>query len=150
MRSRFITAGAVLFSLLMSAASVTALAQAAQAAKKPITDDEYVAIMKQVQPTFMSLGRNNTAMDHAAAIADAKKLEGWFTDVEAYWEARKADDPAVNLAKTALKAAQDIQKASVAMNMGDIATDQMALQGTCMGCHMLHRDRQADGTSKFK
>jgi len=124
------------------------LALSAQTAK-PITDEDYVKAMKQVGPLFMALGKENAAMQHAQAAADAKTLSDLFKQVQTYWEAKKVDD-AVAFAKTAVKAADDTVTNSTAMNMTALADAQKALGGACQGCHMAHRERLPDGTFKIK
>jgi mono/diheme cytochrome c family protein len=132
--------------------TVRPLAQTAthqMAMKVPMSDDEYSKTMKQIAPTFQSLQKNNTAMNYGDAAKDAQKLEAWFKDVQAYWEAKKVDD-AVGFAKTAVAAAQDTSKAAGAMNATGLTDAQKALGGACQGCHTAHREKLADGGYKMK
>jgi len=119
------------------------------AMKAPMSDDEYSKTMKQIAPTFQSLQKNNTAMNYGDAAKDAQKLEAWFKDVLAYWEAKKVDD-AVGFAKAAIAAAQDTSKALEAMNATGLTDAQKALGGACQGCHTAHREKLADGSYKMK
>jgi hypothetical protein len=133
---------------------VTALAAApagrrAQAPKPPMTDEEYDKTMKQIGPTFQSLRVNNEAMNHDDGAKDAQKLAAWFKDVQTYWEAKHLED-AIGFAKTAVKAAQDTEQASMAMNMTALDDAQESLAGACQGCHMAHREPLADGSFRIK
>ena len=56
----------------------------------------------------------------------------------------------IGFAKTAVKAAQDTEQASMAMNMTGLADAQKSLAGACQGCHMAHRERLADGSFRIK
>lgn len=60
----------ILLAGLSSAALVIAHAQA----KPPMSDDDNVKTMKPVGPTFQSLQKNNTAMNHADGAKDGQKL----------------------------------------------------------------------------
>jgi hypothetical protein len=105
--------------------------------------------MNKIGPLFMALGKENAAMQHAQAAADAKTLSDLFKQVQAYWEAKKVDD-AVMFSKMAVQAADDTVKNSTTMNMTALAENQKAMQSACAGCHMAHRERLPDGTFKIK
>ena len=62
-----------------------------QAAKAPMSDADYAKTMKDINPTFQSLTRDNSSMNHAQGEKDAQKLSDLFKDVQAYWEAKKTD-----------------------------------------------------------
>src|SRR5881296_2138629 len=64
----------------------------------------YNQIMKDVGATFASLRKNLDANGAAAAAEDAAKLEGLFTETEAFWAPFDTKD-AVNFAKRARDAA---------------------------------------------
>jgi cytochrome c556 len=140
---------AVIAVLGVAGAHLSAQAGGSMMKRAPITDESYATVMKEIAPTFQSLQKNNTAMNYADAAKDAQKLEAWFKDVQAYWEAKKVDD-AVGFAKTAVAATQDMSKASTAMNATGLTDAQKALGGTCQGCHSAHREKLADGSFKMK
>jgi hypothetical protein len=121
----------------------------AQAAKPPLSDEAYEKTMKEIASTWRSLQFNNKAMNHADGEREAKRLAAWFRDVQAYWEAKKAAD-AVAFAKTAVTAAQDIARSSMAMDMTVLAAAETSLAGACQGCHMAHRQQLPDGTYRIK
>src|SRR5437867_10733663 len=64
----------------------------------------YNQIMKDVGTTFASLKKNLDSNGVAAAAADAAKLEGLFTETEAFWAPLDTQD-AVKFAKAARDAA---------------------------------------------
>jgi len=97
-------------------------------------DAQYQTWMKSIPPSVAAI-RN--AADNAAAAPAAAKLADTFTQVAAFWRARKADD-AVKFAETARDAAKDIQAGT-----GDKAANLMRLQAQCGGCHMAHREGAA-------
>jgi hypothetical protein len=135
--------------VIVTALAGTPVGVRAQAPKPPMTDDEYDKTMKQIGPTFQSLQKNNAAMNHSDGAKDAQKLAMWFQEAQAYWEAKHVDD-AIGFAKTAVKAAQDTEQASMAMNMTGLADAQKSMAGACQGCHMAHRERLADGSFRIK
>src|SRR5216684_5392150 len=124
------------------------LAQAGTA-KMLMSDADYSKAMKDINTAFMSLQRANASMNHAQGEKDAQKLSDVFKDVQAYWEAKKADD-AVTFAKAAVAAADATVKASGAMDMTTLTSSQQKLTASCAGCHMAHRTRNADGTFTIK
>jgi len=96
--------------------------------------------MKSIPPT---LGAIRNAADNAAATGDATKLADTFDNVTAFWKARNADD-AVKLAQTAAEAAR-----AIASGSGEKAANLQKIQGTCGGCHSVHREGSA-GNYKIK
>jgi hypothetical protein len=141
--------GLIAAGFVVASALAVQIGLRAQTSKPPMTEDEYSKTMKQIGPTFQNLQKNNAAMNHAEGAQDARKLASWFLDVQAYWEAKKVDD-ATGFAKTAVKAAQDTETASTAMNMMALGDAQKALAGACQSCHTAHRERLADGTFRIK
>jgi hypothetical protein len=103
-------------------------------------DAQYQAWMKSIPP---NVGAIRNAADNDAAKPAATKLADTFTEVAAFWKARKADD-AVKFAETARDAAKDI-----AAGTGDKAANLTKIQAQCGACHMAHREGSA-GNFKIK
>jgi hypothetical protein len=146
MRNGSIVTGITLVAALAGVASASMMAQAP---RTPMTLEQYDAAMKAVTPSYQSLGRNTMMNNLAAGATDAKALETIFQDVLFFWEARNGDD-AIPFAKGVLTALQDYQKAAAAGDQMAATTAQRAVTPQCMGCHMLHRERLPDGSSRFK
>ena len=117
--------------------------------KAPITDEVYAATMKQINATFRSLRINNKAMNHADGEREAERLARWFNDIQVYWEAKRVKD-AVEEARSAVKAAEEIAASSKAMNMSTMEAAEKRLSSTCQNCHNAHRETLADGTFKIR
>jgi cytochrome c556 len=117
------------------------------AAEKP--PETYVKLMKDTNAAAQSLRAHVQAKDYDGIAADAAALRKLFTDTEAFWAARKADD-AIGFAKTGGKAASDLETAAKAKNEDGVATAARSVNGTCMGCHTAHRERLPDGSSEIK
>lgn len=118
-------------------------------APKPMSDEDYDKIMKQVGPTFMNLQRDNATMNHAQGAKNAQMLAAWFKEVQTYWEAKKVED-AAGFAKNAVAAAEATVKASASMDMAALGDAQKTLAGACQSCHTAHRERLPDGTFRIK
>jgi hypothetical protein len=118
-------------------------------AKLPITDEVYAATMKQIASTFRSLRINNKAMNHVDGEREALRLARWFTDIQAYWEAKNVKDAAAE-AQIAVAAAREIASASKTMSMTTLDSAEKTLAGTCETCHKAHREALADGTFRIR
>jgi hypothetical protein len=139
---------ALVLAVVVPAAATIIHGQVA-APKAPMTDQAYAATMKQIDSTFRSLRINNKAMNHTDGERDALRLARWFGDVERYWEAKRVKD-AVDEARTAIKAAEEIAAASKAMNMSTLESNEKTLASTCESCHKAHREMLADGTFRIR
>ena len=140
-----VTIPGTVFAIVLLAAAVGL----AQSPKPQMTDETYARTMKDIQSTFRSLQINNKAMNHTDGAREARRLAAWFTDVQAYWEAKRVQD-AVGFAKTAVQAARQIENASTTMDMTSLADAEKALAGTCQRCHSAHREPMPDGTFRIK
>lgn len=131
-------------------ATATLAAQAGQMAKLAITSPaDYSTTMKDVNAQNMALRKAITAASEADVTAAAAKLETDFTNVQAYWEAKKVDDATAS-AKAAVAAVQAISKAAAAHDMAAATAALPAMAATCGSCHMAHRTRLPDGTFEIK
>jgi uncharacterized protein YcnI len=117
--------------------------------KMPMSDADYAKAMKEIGPAFSALQRDNAAMNHPDGIKQAQLLSDRFKDVQAYWEAKKVND-AVTAAKNAVAAADATVKASTAMDMTALTSEQQKLQASCQACHQAHREQLPDKSYKIK
>ncbi len=106
----------------------------------------YNQIMKDVAPTFANLKKNLDAMDGAAAAQDAAKLEGFFTETEAFWTPLNTQD-AVGFSKKAREAATAVGTAAKANDMKAALASYANVQRACGSCHAAHRDQTQAGFS---
>jgi len=97
----------------------------------------------------MGLRGHVPAKDYDAIAKDAATLEANFAKTEAFFAAKKWDD-AVAFAKAGHKGASDLAAAAKAKDDAAIATAMTAVNGTCGGCHMAHRERMPDMTFEIK
>jgi cytochrome c556 len=111
--------------------------------------ESYVKLMKDTNAAMQSLRGHVQAKDYEGMTGDAAALKKLFAGAEAFWTARKADD-ARGFARTAGKAASDLEAAARTRNDDAVATAARTVNGTCMGCHTAHRERLPDGSSQIK
>ncbi len=109
-------------------------------------DAAYSGWMKAINTSMRPLGAAVQAKDTAAATTEANKVAAAFTDVAAYWTAKKTDD-AIKLATTARDAAKTLAAATDADAQAAALT---TLRGTCMACHSAHRESVGPGQFKIK
>ena len=116
-------------------AGATALAQQ----RRP-----YNQIMKDVGATFANMRKNLDANNAAAAAEDAAKLEGFFTETEAFWASFDTHD-AVGFAKRAREAAAAIGTAAKGNDVKTAQASSAVIQKACANCHLTHREETAKG-----
>ena len=104
----------------------------------------YNQIMKDVGSTFASLKKNLDANSAAAAAADAAKLEGLFTETEAFWAPFDTKD-AVGFAKNARDAAAAVGTAAKGNDIKAAQASYSAIQKNCASCHFAHREETGKG-----
>ena len=104
----------------------------------------YNQIMKDVGATFASLRKNLDANGAAAAAEDAAKLEGLFTETEAFW-ARLNTRDAVGFAKRARDAAAAVGTAAKGNDTKAAQASYTAIQKSCANCHFSHREETGKG-----
>jgi hypothetical protein len=111
------------------------------------SEADYSGWMKNIAATKGKIAKG-IAPKNPDVATDATQLAATFKQVGVFWEARNATD-AVKLSKTAEAAAIDL---AAAIKAGDDAKIQVSLQainGTCSGCHMVHREG-SQGNFKIK
>ena len=104
----------------------------------------YNEIMKDVSSTFASLKKNLDANSGAAAAADAAKLEGLFTETEAFWAPLNTGD-AVGFAKNAREASAATAAAAKGNDIKAAQASYSAIQKNCGNCHFAHREDTGKG-----
>ena len=120
---------------------------AVAANEKPTAD--FQNIMKSNQAANGAVRKAVPAKDYEAVATNAATLKGNFTKIEAFFAGKKMND-AVEIAKTGLKGATDLEAAAKAKDDAAMDTASKALGGTCMGCHMAHRETLPDKTYEIK
>src|SRR2546427_11950587 len=115
--------------LLIIIAGVFAAGMASAQQHRP-----YDQIMKDVGATFASLKKNLDANSAASAAEDAAKLEGLFTETEAFWAPLDTKD-AVNFAKRAREAAGAVGAAAKGSDIKAAQASYSAIQKSCANCH---------------
>lgn len=125
--------------VMITAAGVVAVAAAFAQQSRP-----YNQIMKDVGTTFASLKQNLDANSAAAAAADAAKLEGLFTETEAFWAPLDTQD-AVKFAKGAREAASAVGTAAKSNDMKAAQASYSVIQKNCGNCHFAHREDTGKG-----
>jgi cytochrome c556 len=131
--------------IFMTAALAAVLfVPAARAQKLP-----YDQLMKAIQTTFASLGKNLDASAAPAVSTDAAKLEGLFGDVESFWIPFKTKD-ALDAAKAAREGSAAVAAAAKENDLVKAKTAYTAIGRTCGTCHSSHRDQMPDKTFRIK
>lgn len=110
----------------------------------PQQDRPYDQVMKDIGATFASLRKNLDANSAAAAAEDASKLEGLFTEIEAWWAPLKTKD-ALRYARSAHDAAVAVGAAAKAGDIGKAKESSAAIQKSCGACHFTHREDTGKG-----
>src|SRR6266403_2807994 len=104
----------------------------------------YNEIMKDVGATFASLKKNLDANSAASAAEDAAKLEGLFTETEAFWAPLNTKD-AVGFAKSAREASAAVAAAAKNNDLKAAQASAAAVQKACGLCHFAHREETSKG-----
>lgn len=112
------------------------------------TEADYPGLMKDVGATKGKITKAIAAKQNADVATDAARLADTFKKVGAFWSSRNASD-AVALAKTAETAANDLADAAKAGDEDKMQSSLKAINGTCGGCHMAHREG-SPGSFKIK
>jgi len=108
---------------------------------------DYAGWMKDLGQTKGKMQKAIAAKNTADVPADAEKIAGIYKKLSAYWEGKAAD--AVEVSKKGETAANDLAAAAKAGDEAKIASSLQAINGTCGGCHMAHREG-SPGSFKIK
>jgi cytochrome c556 len=135
----------------MKRALATFLCLGAAFAAGAFADDQadFVAWMKTTGGTVGKLRKEIDAKAFPDAAKDAATLREVFKHVEDYFAKTSADD-AVKMAQAAHAAATKLADAAGAGDADGAAAGLKAVQGSCGGCHMAHREKLPEGGYKIK
>jgi hypothetical protein len=139
----------VAFAMSVSAQGTPQGTAAPTAGMKIATDADYATHMKEIGQQNGMLNKAIKGSMAAEATTAAARLEVLFKNVHAYWTDKKIED-ATTASATAVTSLQGIQKALAANDMAAAETSRAALAGTCMACHMAHREKLPEGGFKIK
>lgn len=125
-------------------------------AKKPIvpmTPEEvtFSGYMKQISPASTALRQAADGSNAEQTKANTAILRKNFTDAQAYFKTKNITD-AIGWAGDALKfvSTMEAATASATPKWEDVRTAANGVGGLCAGCHAIHRERQDDGSFRFK
>ena len=127
------------FLLIIIIAGVFAAGMASAQQNRP-----YNQIMKDVGATFASLRKKLDANGAVAAAEDAAKLEGLFTETEAFW-ARLNTRDAIGFAKSAREASAAVGAAAKNNDIKAAQASIATVQKSCGLCHFSHREETDKG-----
>jgi len=125
-----------------------------EVAKKSIpppstADVSLTAAMKIISPSFAALRTAAQESKADAVTQNAAKLTPAFTQTETIW-AGLGQSPVAALAGEARGHVAAIESAAAAGNWDAVKTSAGALNQLCQNCHTTYRERQEDGTFRFK
>ena len=125
-----------------------------EVAKKPIpppsaVDASLTAAMKIISPSFAALRTAAQESKADAVTENVAKLTPAFTQTETIW-AGLGQSSVAALAGEARGHVAAIESAAAAGNWDGVKTSAGALNQLCQNCHATHRERQEDGTFRFK
>ena len=123
-------------------------------AKKPIappseTEVAFSSAMKVIGPSFTALRSASQESKADDVTANAAKLQPAFTQAETIWNGLGLE-PAAQLARDARASAAAIERAAAAGDWDAVKESAAALNQLCQICHASYRERQDDGTFRFK
>jgi hypothetical protein len=129
-------------------------AKYAEIGRKPppaATSDELAmsTAMKSISAAFATLRTASQASKTEDVVQSAATLQPLFTKVETAWD-DIGQVPAAQLARDARGHAAAIQGAAAAGNWMAVQASATALNQVCGSCHGAYRERQDDGTFRFK
>jgi cytochrome c556 len=110
---------------------------------------DFVTWMKTTGGTMGKLKKEIDAKAFPDVATDAATLQDVFKHVEDYF-AKTSTDDAVKMAQTAGAASKKLAAAAGASDADGAAAGLKAIQGTCGGCHMAHREKLPEGGYKIK
>jgi cytochrome c556 len=131
--------------------AITFFCLAAALAVAAYADDQadFVGWMKTTGGTMGKLRKEIEAKAFPDVANDAATLQGVFKHVEEYF-AKSSTADAVKMAQDAGAASKKLADAAGASDADGVAASVKAIQGTCGGCHMAHREKLPEGGYKIK
>jgi len=123
-------------------------------AKKPIpppsvAEASMSAAMKTINPAFATLRMGAEESKAEVVVRNAATLQPAFTQTETLWDGL-GQGPAGQWARDARDRAASIERAAAAGNWEAVKSAATALNELCTSCHATYRERQDDGTFRFK
>ena len=112
-------------------------------------EQEYQGWMKSNNTVVADLSKSLTAKDAKTAAADVKMLRENLAKIMAYWQIRNVKDGV----RFSLDGTYGFAQVGALASQGkfdEAAAAMKTAQANCGGCHMVHRERAADGTFKIK
>jgi hypothetical protein len=129
--------------LLLLVVGMSALAN-----EKPPAD--FQQAMKENGAALQKLAKDVEAKDFDAIAAGAGTLKKNFSGpIGKYFTDKKMED-ALKQCTAAFQASDGLEKAAKAKNEMQVADARRAVQGTCGGCHMAHREQLPDKSYEIK
>jgi len=114
------------------------------------------AAEQALRDAMVEINTQNSALRGGLDAPDASKvkeqiagLTHGFTEAQGFFKARNAAD-AVGWAGDALTFVHAMDTATAAAKWDDLRTAATGLNGLCTTCHTPHRERQDDGSFRFK
>jgi hypothetical protein len=117
----------------------------------PLTPAEQTlrAAMTEINSTNTALRGGLGTPDAAKVTGQVAALKHGFTEAESFFKARSAAD-AAGWAGDALKFVGAMDTATAAAKWDDVRAAVTGLNGLCTTCHTARRERQDDGSYRFK
>lgn len=129
-------------------AIVTIFGLTATANEKPPAD--FQAAMKENGATIQKLAKDVEAKDYDAVAAGAALFKKNFMGPVGKYFTDKKNEDGLKKCTEAYTAADNLEKAAKAKNDMSVAESRKALQSSCGGCHMAHREQLPDKTFEIK
>jgi cytochrome c556 len=128
---------------------LTIAASAPRRVRRERATPEMQAIMKSNAAANAALAAHVQEKNYDAIVKDAATLKQNYADTEAFWAEMKMD-AAMNITRSGLQAAADLQAAALANDDAAIAKAAAVVNGTCGACHKLHREQLPDGSYEIR
>lgn len=117
----------------------------------PMTSDEeaFQKMMKQVGTSNGALRKAIEGSDAKLASEQTAALKKTFSEIEAFWRARRKND-AAQWSQDARKLSENIERAAAAGKWDQVKTHATTLGQACQACHGVYRERFDDGSFRIK
>jgi cytochrome c556 len=112
-------------------------------------DAAHQKLMKDAGATNAKIRKALEAKENETAVKEAQHLSSLFDDMVKYYKAKGIED-GVKFSETGSAAAKDVAASAGTGTVEDLAPKLKAVGASCGGCHTAHREKNADGTYKFK
>ena len=106
---------------------------------------EMRTLMKSNAAASTALAAHVRERNYDAIFQDAAVLRRNFAETEAFW-AEKRMDAALNITRSGLQAAADLQAAALAKDDAAIEKAAASVTGTCRACHKQYRGQLPDNS----